>query len=111
MYAFFVNVVHWSIPCPIFLVTHLYCPGCGVTRMCSALLQLDFGAAARYNLGLMLVAPAIAAIFVPQLISYLRTGDSTLKRWQNFLLWGVICWLLLFAVLRNLPAFSFLAPS
>lgn len=35
----------FSLPCPVYALTGLYCPGCGVTRMLLALLRLDFAAA------------------------------------------------------------------
>ena len=99
-YAFFASVFHIAIPCPIHALTGLYCPGCGVSRMCLALLRFDW----------MEAAPFGAAVFLSQAVGYVKTGSTEMARWQKVLLWGMIAWLLLFTVLRNLPAFSFLAP-
>ena len=110
-YAFFSSVFHWGIPCPIHAVTGLYCPGCGVSRMCMALLRLDFKEAASWNLGIFTVLPAAVAVFFWQAVRYVRTGDARLQKWQDILIWGMIGWLVVFTILRNLPWFSFLAPG
>ena len=109
-YAFFASVFHIALPCPIHALTGLYCPGCGVSRMCLALLRFDWMEAARYNMGILVAAPFGAAVFLSQAVGYVKTGSTEMARWQKVLLWGMIAWLLLFTVFRNLPAFSFLAP-
>lgn len=110
-YAFFSSVFHWGIPCPIHAVTGLYCPGCGVSRMCLALLRLDVAEAASWNIGVMAALPFAAVVFVYQAVRYVKTGDARMRRWQDVLIWVMIGWLLVFTVLRNLPWFSFLAPG
>ena len=109
-YAFFIRTFHISIPCPVYAVTGFYCPGCGVSRMCMALLSENFGAAVHHNVGILAAAPVAAVVFLPLLVRYVRSGDARMRRWQNILLWGMIAWLLIFGILRNFPAFSFLAP-
>lgn len=110
-YAFFSSVFHWGIPCPIHTITGLYCPGCGVSRMCLALLRLDIAEAASWNMGVMAALPFAAVVFVYQVVRYVKTGDARMRRWQDVLIWVMIGWLLVFTVLRNLPWFSFLAPG
>lgn len=110
-YAFFSSIFQWGIPCPIHAITGLYCPGCGVSRMCMALLHLDFLEAASWNIGIMVILPIGIMVFFCQAVRYVKTGDARLRRWQDILIWVMIAWLLLFTVLRNLPWFSFLAPG
>lgn len=110
-YAFFSSVFHWGIPCPIHAVTGLYCPGCGVSRMCLALLRLDVAEALRWNIGVMAALPFAAVVFLCQAVRYVRTGNAKLQKWQDVMLLIIIGWLLVFTVLRNLPWFSFLAPG
>ena len=43
-------------------------------------------------------------------VRYVRTGDGSVRRWERALLWGAVGVLLAGGVLRNLPAFAFLAP-
>ena len=44
-YALWLRVGGFGIPCMFHTLTGLDCPSCGVTRMCMALLRLDFEAA------------------------------------------------------------------
>lgn len=78
--------------------------------MCMALLAGNFSEAMHYNIGILAAAPVAAVVFLPLMIRYVRTGDARMRRWQNILLWGMIAWLLIFGILRNFSAFSFLAP-
>ena len=109
-YAFLLLYTPVSIPCPFHALTGLYCPGCGVSRMSLALLRLDLTAALRANAALCLLLPALALLFLWRGGHYLRTGEWATPRWLSSLLWVMIALLLLFGVLRNLPALSFLAP-
>ena len=58
-YALWVNLTHLSIPCPFHAITGLQCPGCGVTRMCLALLRLDVSGAWKANPVLLLLLPLL----------------------------------------------------
>ena len=79
--------------------------------MCLSLLRLDVAEAFRWNLGVMVAAPFMGAVFLRQGIGYIQTGQKKMNRWQNAVLWCILIWLIAFAILRNLPAFSFLAPG
>lgn len=100
-----------GIPCPIYTVTGLYCPGCGVSRMLLSLLRFDFAAAFRYNPAVMASLPLLALLLLSTGIRYLRTGSWAIGRFQTALLWGLTAALLLFGVLRNLPPFPMLRPA
>ena len=110
-YAVFVMTTGLAIPCPFHLVTGLYCPACGVSRMCLALLQLDFAAAMRANVLLVFLLPVLALVLAVSGIRYVKAGVFTLSRWQSAAVWGMIALLLIFGVLRNLPCFAYLAPG
>lgn len=109
-YALFVWLTGVGIPCPIHTLTGLYCPGCGVSRFCLALLRLDFAGAFYSNMALFVLLPPGMAVLAVSVVRYIHTGDSRLSRWQAVLVYGMIALLLLFGVLRNLPAFSVLSP-
>lgn len=104
LYAAFVAVTGLAVPCGFYQLTGLQCPGCGMTRMCLALLRGDLRGAFYYNGGVLLALPVLAGIFAVYAARYVKNGDRRLGPVQRTLLVGVIIWLLAFAVWRNLPA-------
>lgn len=109
-YFLFVKLTGWGIPCVFYLVTDLFCPGCGISRMFMALLELDLITALRSN-ALVLVLLPFALIFgLRRLVIYVRTGRSDTDRLETALLIPTGLLTLAFWILRNLSAFSFLAP-
>ena len=54
-----------SLPCPILYITGIPCPGCGMTRACMHLVQLDFQGAFHYH-PLCFVLPFFILIFLFQ---------------------------------------------
>ncbi|SBV93743.1 conserved membrane hypothetical protein [uncultured Eubacteriales bacterium] len=110
-YALFCRFTGLAIPCPIHLVTGLWCPGCGVTRMCLALLRLDFTEAWLANSSLLALSPVLALLGVRLAVRYVRTGVARLTGRENALVWCMIALLLAYGVARNLPSLAFLAPG
>ena len=88
-----------GIPCIFHVVTGLQCPGCGVTRMLSALLHGDWRGAWESN------APVLAGLVGLSLVRWIRTGSARLPRWADAVTVVCVVLLLLFTVARNLPAF------
>ena len=101
-----------AIRCVFHELTGLYCPGCGSTRAIRAALRGRFGEAFGFNpLLLPLGVPALAVVIYEYFrLVFPRLGlrPVVLPRWlESFLLILILA----FWVLRNLPAFSFLAPG
>ena len=96
------------IPCMFHQITGLYCPGCGVSRMCLALFRLDFVSAFRANAAIFLLLPAGLAIAIQTAVRYVKTGNGRLTRFQTWILAGMTVILLLFGILRNLPGFTWM---
>lgn len=89
----------WWPECPFHRLTGLYCAGCGGTRAIRALFRGDAATCFRMNLLLpLLLAAAVFFCFRPRL---LRNPAVPV---------ALAVAILLFAVLRNLPGFRFLAP-
>ena len=95
--------------CEFHRLTGLNCPGCGMTRGFYALLHGDILTALHDNV-------LVIGVF---LFASLRAGWFTFNRFRGRqnreffpakLLWSLLVLALLFAVLRNLPAFAFLSP-
>lgn len=61
-YLIFVMTTGMGIPCPFHFVTHLYCPGCGLTRMIIKLVQFKFYDAFRANMFLFCMWPVIVGL-------------------------------------------------
>lgn len=92
--------------CMILNTTGLYCPGCGGTRSILALLERDVATAARHN---ALFVFGGAGLLILAALGWWRRGR--VPAWAHLILLCVVCAvMLLFAVLRNLSAFTFLAP-
>jgi len=95
--------------CQFHQLTGLNCPGCGATRALYALLHGNFPSALRDNALLVVGLPA----------ALLRGGWFAFNHWRgrpngSFLpgrwLLSLLVVMVVFGVLRNLPAFAFLSP-
>lgn len=100
-YALWGGVTGLWIPCPIHTLTGLDCPGCGVTRMCLALLRLDFSGAWAANPGLLLLSPLLLWLLLWQMADYIRTGVCRTTLGRSILGWSLVVLLVGYGVLRN----------
>ena len=85
--------------CLIHKFTGLYCPGCGITRAWYAILHLDFKEAYSQN--------TLAFFFTPILILTILYPKISHTRWYFIFIFTSAY---LFAFLRNIEYFNFLAP-
>jgi hypothetical protein len=108
---FFNPATHKIYPvCVFHQLTGLNCPGCGMTRALYALLHGEFLTALRDN-----------ALFVGTAVFFALRGiwfGAAKKQRRGGLeffplrfLWPLLFIAVVFAVLRNLPAFAFLSPA
>ena len=109
-YYIFVRLTGWSIPCLITLITGVLCPGCGVTRMFLALGELDFPKAFHNNALILCLMPFFILFGGRQWLRYVKKGDTGMDKLEKCMLLIASALTITFWVLRNLPAFSFLAP-
>lgn len=91
-----------SIPCIFHVITNLDCPGCGVTRMLFAVLNLEFKLAFHYNFAIMLASPLLLFLSVQAIIYYIKEGVFYTSKRQSNIIWGLILYFLLFMVIRNI---------
>lgn len=98
-----------GIPCLIRKLTNLYCPGCGITRMFISLFSLNFYQAFRYN-PLMFTYLILYIIYtlINHICVHLKKSKIPLN---NGVYITLIIIAIAFGILRNLPNFSYLAPT
>jgi hypothetical protein len=112
LYRFNPLEVHFYPRCPLFVMTGIYCPGCGALRAGHALLHGHLLTALDYNALLVLAAPFLAYALAAQAIPALtgrRIPVRTLSgREAKAVMWVFVA----FMLLRNLPLYplSVLAP-
>lgn len=99
-YYLWLNFTHLGIPCPFRTITGWLCPGCGITHMLIALIQLDFHTAYLENPFLLLTLPFIIGQIIYQ--RYLQLTKQVNPRWNQVLLWLYVIALIIFGILRNL---------
>ncbi|MGN1481544.1 DUF2752 domain-containing protein [Porcipelethomonas sp.] len=110
LYYFITTRLGIAVPCIFHKITGFYCPGCGVTRMCIHLINLDFYRAFRSNPGVFLSLPLLIVIFSASAYSHVRYGKPAKQKWLTVLEIITAVMLIIFGILRNIPFFSFLAP-
>lgn len=101
-YAFWARATGLALPCPFRAVTGLLCPGCGVTRLCLALLRGDVAAAWRANPALLLLLPVLAVLAARLAVRYVREGRTVPTRGESALVWVLIALLAVWGIVRNL---------
>ena len=99
-YTVLILVIGRGLYCPFWKLTGLLCPGCGVTRMCLALLRLDVAAAWRANAAL----PVLLLLAARMAVLYVRTGQKLPSRGEERVFWALLIYFLAWGVLRNLMA-------
>ncbi len=101
----------WHLLCLFHELTGLCCPGCGSGRAALALLHGHLLEAFRFNALALLFAPPCAVVLLREYLRFVFPGlglrPTVLPVWT-----GQVCLALIlgFGILRNLPAFAFLAP-
>ena len=102
------HLFSFSIPCIFHEITHLYCPGCGLTRMILSIMKLNFYQAFRYNPLLFIASPFIISYYITYYYNWLQDKNIKIskKTWIFFLIITII-----FMMLRNIPQFNYLAPT
>ncbi len=101
-----------GIPCMFHQLTGFYCSGCGSSRALRSALHLDFYQALRYNAVFTLALPFFAVYFGSLAASYIRFGKDRISgKISMKIIYIFVAVALVYGILRNIPAFSFLAPT
>ena len=106
------EVLNFSLlKCIFHEITGLHCPGCGVTRMISSILRLDFYQAFRYNPLVFILSPFLLIYGIIKLYEGMYDKFILNKRFEKIIVTFVIILLVIFGILRNIEMFNFLAPT
>ena len=109
-YLVFMKLTDLAIPCMFYKFTGKYCPGCGLTRMILAMLRFDFYTALRQNCLLFFLLPCFLVYSLWKGISYVITGKKCSGKGEKVVIPVLFVLVVAFWIMRNMPAFSFLAP-
>ena len=105
LYFVVISILGYGIPCIFRTITGLQCPGCGVSRMLSSMIKLNFKDAFDYHPVLFVSLPFLAVIFGDMLWRYVYHGKCELRKWENAVIIAIIVCLLVFCVIRNVLTF------
>lgn len=98
-----------GIPCVIHKITGLYCPGCGITRIFISLFKLNIYQAFRYNPLVFILLIMCTLYFLADFLKF-KISKSHIKLPKSIYIILLII-VILFGILRNIPLFSYLAPT
>lgn len=93
--------------CPLFTLTGIACPGCGLTRAFHSLFHGDLLGALDHNALLPAFAFVIGYFFVSLVLSATRGHGLSFRIFRPKLVLGFLIVGVAFAVLRNLPVYPF----
>ncbi len=98
--------------CPLYYLTGIHCPGCGLTRGFHALFHGDVLTALHFNALLPIYAFVFGFIFVSMILVAVRGRGLSWKIFPPWAMYGFLVLAAAFFVLRNLPFYPFtlLAP-
>ncbi len=94
--------------CPIYKVTKLYCPGCGITRMILSILKGDLYQAFRYNPLIFILIPLFFILLTNNI--FLKNKLINKKNKERIYI-TLIAILIIYGIIRNIDYFSYLKPT
>ena len=95
--------------CPILKYLHLYCPGCGGTRMLNSFIKGDFYQSFRWNPLLFILLILLIFYFISFIFIFIKKKVLLVPS-KNLIIMLIVL-LLLFMLLRNIDLFSYLLPT
>ncbi len=101
------STVNFLPSCPLYTLTGLACPGCGLTRGFHALFQGDVLTALDYNALIPVFVMFTGFLFLSMVLLAVRGRGLTLGKFNGPLLWTFLALLLVFGIVRNLPYYPF----
>jgi len=99
---------HFFPVCPLYALTGIACPGCGLTRGYHALFHGDIATAMHFNALIPLYSLIFGYLFISLVLLAVRGRGLSFSVFRKpWLLWSVAILAIAFAVFRNLPLYPF----
>lgn len=95
--------------CPFRKLFHIWCPGCGGTRMVKAIFHLEFYQAFRYN-PLLFILLIMGLFYLLYMLIIYYKEKIVIKPSNKSIVFFIIL-LVIYMILRNIPTFSYLIPT
>ena len=109
-YLLFHELTGLALPCPYRLIFHVYCPGCGVSRMFFHLFRGEIAEAFSSNCVVFCLLPVALIEAVIHGLRYIRTGNGSFCRSERIGSYIIIGILVVFGIVRNLFPIDLLIP-
>lgn len=100
-YSFVNPCESWIPKCPFYMLTGLYCPGCGSQRALHALLHADITGAWRYNPAMIISIPLLSVLVLCQLFPQKLSRLDKITSSRTFILFIALSFIL-WTIVRNL---------
>ena len=106
------HVTGAGIPCPVYMLSGLLCPGCGMFRAIDAILVLNIWQAVRYNALALSLLPVLVLLLMHKTVMYVRMAPCLpTSRMELVFSISVAAVSMLYAIARNLPFLEMLRPT
>lgn len=106
VYYLIIKITGYGIPCPFRTLTHLYCPGCGVSHMLIYMAKLNFRAAIDANAFMFFTFPLLLYLILKSWLKWVLTEPINtkfeLKRIDKILIYTYIVGIIIFNIYRNI---------
>ena len=109
-FAMICKLLNLHALCPIRMYLHVLCPGCGGTRCIQAIIHGNFYQAFRWNPMVFIMLFFLPFLLLQGFCIINITSKKLIKIDAVFLI-IILVSEILFGILRNIPYFSFLAPT
>ena len=96
------RLLGFGLPCPLYELTGLSCPGCGLTRAAVALSRGELRTALSYNAMLVPYGGYVGWLAVTASVRYIRGEKEPFFFGPQWVHIGFLALTVLFAVLRNI---------
>ena len=101
---YYLLLVHFNIgiPCLFNLITHLKCPGCGITHLIINLLHFKFKQAFLCNQFIFVTLPLILHFIAKLFISWFVNISFKINKIEKILIYFLLIGLIIFGIIRNI---------